>query len=94
MVLDNVTELTEANAAMIAQQFRNVTNADVALAVLGTTNSGQDMYAEDTGVSVIAVATATETIQRTYTIGGISDQAQTWIAIRSLDLVRRAILKN
>ncbi|MBI5032363.1 MAG: CinA family nicotinamide mononucleotide deamidase-related protein [Chloroflexi bacterium] len=94
MLLDNVTELTEENAATIAQQFRNVTNADIALAVLGTTNSGQDMYAEDTGQSAIGVATASDTIHRAYTIGGISDQAQTWIAIRALDLVRRAALKK
>jgi len=94
MLLDNVTELTEENAATIAQQFRNVTNADIALAVLGTTNSGQDMYADDTGQSAIGVATAAETIHRSYTIGGISDQSQTWIAIRALDLVRRAALKK
>ncbi len=49
MLLDNGTELTEANAATIAQQFRNVTGADIALAVLGTTGSAEDMYGEDTG---------------------------------------------
>jgi nicotinamide-nucleotide amidase len=90
MLLDNVTELTEQNAATIAAQFRNVTNADIALAVLGTTNSGQDMYAEDTGRSVIAVATAPGTTTRAYSIGGISEQAQTLICTRALDLVRRA----
>ncbi len=93
MLLDNVTELTEQNAATIAEQFRNVTSADIAVAVLGTTNSGQDMYGEDTGRSVIAVATAQATIHRAYTIGGISDQVQTWICTRALDLVRRAVLK-
>ncbi len=94
MLLDNVTELTEANAATIAQQFRNVTSADVAVAVLGTTNSAQDMYSEDTGQSVIAVATKDETLTRHYAIGGISDQSQTWIIIRALDLVRRAAFKQ
>jgi len=94
MLLDNVTELTEENAATIAQQFRNVTGADVALAVLGTTNSAQDMYAEDTGRSVIAVATASQTTHRAQAIGGISEQAQTWVLISALDLVRRAVLKG
>jgi nicotinamide-nucleotide amidase len=94
MLLDNVTELTEQNAATIAQQFRNVTGADIALAVLGTTNSAQDIYAEDTGQSVIAVATASGTTHRAQTIGGISEQAQTWVLITALDLVRRAVLKS
>ncbi len=93
MLLDNVTELTEKNAATIAEQYRTMTGADVALAVLGTTNSAQDMYAEDTGKTVIAVATAQATNTRAYTIGGIGDNAQTWVAVRSLDLVRRAAIK-
>jgi nicotinamide-nucleotide amidase len=94
MLLDNVTEISEKNAATIAEQSRNVTSADIAVAVLGTTNSGQDMYSEDTGESAMAVASASGTITRAYTIGGISEQAQTWIITRALDLVRRAALKS
>jgi len=94
MLLDNVTEMTEENAATIAQQFRNVTGADIALAVLGTTGSAQDMYSADTGLTIIAVATAKETSHRAYSVGGISEQAQTWVITRSLDLVRRAALKE
>ncbi len=94
MLLDNVTELSEKNAGTIAEQFRNVTSADIAIAVLGTTNSGQDMYAEDTGKSAMAVATAAGTITRAYPVGGISDYSQTWIITRALDLVRRAALKT
>jgi len=94
MLLDNVTELSESNAATIAHQFRNVTGADVTLVVLGTTNPNQDMYAEDTGQSVMAVATETETITRAYPIGGIREYAQTWIVIRALDLVRRAAMRE
>jgi nicotinamide-nucleotide amidase len=94
MLLDSVTELTETNAATIAEQLRNVSGADIALAILGTTNSGQDLYSEDTGRSVIAVATARETLRRAYTIGGIGEQAQTWVIARALDLVRRAALKG
>lgn len=94
MLLDNVTELSESNAATIAQQFRHVTDADLALVVLGTTNPNQDMYAQDTGRSVMAVATATEITTRAYPIGGIREYAQTWIIIRALDLVRRAAMKE
>ncbi len=94
MLLDNVPELSEKNAASIAEQFLNVSGADIAVAVLATTNSGQDMYSEDTGKSAIAVATATETTTRSYSIGGIGDQAQTWVIMRTLDLVRRAAMKG
>ncbi len=93
MLLDNVTEMTEENAATIAQQFRNVTGADIAIAVLGTTGSAQDMYSADTGRTIIAVVTAQETIHRAYSIGGIGEHAQMWIITRSLDLVRRAAIK-
>jgi len=93
MLLDNVTELTEENASTIAQQFRNVTGSDIALAVLGTTGSGQDMYSADTGRTIIAVATEQKTIHRAYTVGGISDQAQTWVIMRALDLVRRVAIQ-
>ena len=94
MLLDNVTELTEENAAMIARQFRAMTGADIALAVLGTTGSAQDMYGEDTGQSVIAVATAQATTHGAHTIGGIQEQAQAWVTTRALDLVRRAALRG
>jgi hypothetical protein len=41
----------------------------------------------------MAVATAAETISRAYSIGGIAEQAQTWVIMRALDLVRRVALK-
>ena len=94
MLLDSVTEISEQNAKTIAEQYRNETGADIALVVIGTTNSGQDLYGEDTGQCAIAVATADKTTTRPYSIGGISEQAQIWIAIRALDLVRRAVLKT
>ncbi len=94
MLLDTVTEMTEKNAATIAEQLRNVTGADIGLAVLGTTQSGQDMYSEDTGQSAMAVATAQGTRSHAYTIGGIGEQAQTWIIIRALELIRRAALQG
>lgn len=92
MLLDNVTEMTEENASTIAQQFRNVTGADIALAVLATTGSAQDMYGEDTGMSVVAVATAHAVSHREFTVGGISEQSQAWVTMRALDLVRRVTL--
>ena len=93
MVLDNAAEISEKSAATIAEQFRNVTGAEIALAVLGTTNAAHDLYGADTGTSAIAVATEKGTLPRAYTVGGTGDLAQTWIAIRALDLVRRAAMK-
>ena len=93
MVLDNAADISEKNAATIAEQFRNVTGAEIALAVLGSTNAAHDLYGADTGTSAIGVATEKGTTQRAYTVGGMGDLAQTWIAIRALDLVRRAAMK-
>jgi nicotinamide-nucleotide amidase len=94
MLLDDVADISEKNAAIIAQQFRNVSNADLAVAVLGTTNTSHDMYSADTGESAIAVVSASRTLTRSYTIGGISEQALTWIIVRALDLIRQAALKG
>jgi nicotinamide-nucleotide amidase len=91
-LLDSVAELSEPNAAQMAEQLRAASGAEVGLVVLGTTNSSQDMYSEDTGQSVIAVATAQGTRSRAYSIGGISEQGQTWVIMRALDLLRRAAL--
>lgn len=94
VLLDNVTELTEKNAVSIAEQLLRESGADIALAILGTTQSGQDMYSEDTGQSAMAVATGKGTVSRAYTIGGIGEMAQTWVTVRALDLIRRAALQG
>lgn len=94
MRLDNVSEISEQNAATIAEQFRNVSGAEIALAVLGTMEATHGLYSNETGRTVIAVATAGETVRRTHTVGGTSEQAQTWVMVRALDLVRRAAMKE
>lgn len=93
MLLDNVSDFSEKNAATIAEQFRKASGAEIALAVLGTTDSAHDLYSHDTGKSTIAVATEKETLQRAYPVGGTGELAQTWVIIRALDLVRRAAMK-
>ena len=93
MILDHAADISDKNAATIAEQFRNVTGAEIALAALGTTSATHDLYGEDTGKSAIAVATEKGVIQRAYTVGGVGEMAQTWITIRALDLVRRAAMK-
>jgi nicotinamide-nucleotide amidase len=93
MILDNAAEITEKSAATIAEQFRNVTGAEIALAVLGTMSATHDLYGAETGNSAVAVATEKGTLQRAYTVGGIGEMAQTWMTVRALDLVRRAAMK-
>ena len=92
-VLDSVIDVSEKYAETIAAQLRTVSGADIAVAVVATMNS-QDIYSEDTGNSVITVATANGITTRAHTIGGTSEQAQTWVIVRALDLVRRAALKG
>lgn len=94
MILDNIAEISGKNAATIAQQFRNVTGAEIALAVLGTMNAAHDLYGEETGKSAIAVTTEKDTVQRDYTVGGTGDLAQNWITIRALDMVRRVVIDS
>jgi nicotinamide-nucleotide amidase len=93
MILDSANEINEKNAALVAEQFRSVTGAEISVAVLGTTGEAEGMYAAETGRTAVAVATAQGTTTREFTIGGFSDQAQAWVTIRALDLVRRATMK-
>ncbi|MBI3536412.1 MAG: CinA family protein, partial [Chloroflexi bacterium] len=91
MILDNVTEINEQNAATIAEQFRAVSGAEIALVVLGTNDADQTMYSERTGNSALAVAIEKQTRKMNYSVGGTSEQAQAWIIIRALDVVRRMV---
>lgn len=91
-ILDSIPDIEEKTAAARAEELRRTTGAELALVVFGTTNSGEDMYTGDTGKSAMAVAAPDETIARVYSIGGIGEQAQTWVILRALDLVRRAVL--
>ncbi len=89
MLLDNVSDLSEANAASIAEQLRAVSGAEIALTVLGSVEAEQSMYGAETGRTALAIAAERETIKRSHSVGGTTDQAQAWVVIRALDLVRR-----
>lgn len=79
-------------AAAAADAIRTTLQADLGLAVLGTTQSEQDLYAPDTGVTYVALSTPTGPIVRHFPYGGTSDLAQQWVSTRALDLVRRYLL--
>jgi nicotinamide-nucleotide amidase len=93
MLLDHVSDLSEANAATIAEQLRAVSGAEMALAVLGSVEAGQSLYSAETGRTALALATAAETIRRSHSVGGTTEQAQVWVIVRALDMVRRATIK-
>ncbi len=92
MLLEQVDSIDEATAGRLANEFREKSGADIALAVVSTMEANEDLYGEDTGRTAMAVATAGSTISRAYTVGGTGELAQNWTAVRALDLLRRALL--
>ncbi len=92
MLLEQVDSIDEATAGKLANEFREKSGADIALAVVSTMEANEDLYGENTGRTAIAVATAGSTISRAYTVGGTGELAQNWTAVRALDLLRRALL--
>ncbi len=94
MLLDHVSAVNEQNAATVAEQFRAVSGAEIALAVLGTMEGSEGMYSPEPGKTALAVVTEKETFQRSHTVGGTSEQVQAWIVVRALDVVRRIATKR
>lgn len=92
MLLDRVDPIDEATAKMLADDFREKSETEIALAVVSTMEASEDLYGENTGRTAMAVATAATTTSRAYTVGGTGELAQNWTAVRALDLLRRALL--
>ena len=92
MVLDQVSTIDEPTAKIIADEFRVKSDAEIALAVVSTMEAHEDLYAENTGRTTMAVATGDATTSRAYTVGGTGELAQNWTSVRALDLLRRALL--
>lgn len=90
--LEEAGPVDEETAKTLAADLRAKTNSDIALAVVSTMDSREDLYGENTGKTAMAVATAEGTTSRAYTVGGTGDLAQNWTLIRALDLLRRALL--
>ncbi len=87
----NDDEVNEKNAEQIANALRAQTHVDIALAVLSTMGE-QDMYLADTGKTAIAISSAAKTRSYVYPVGGMGELAQTWTAMRALNVLRRALL--
>ncbi len=97
-VTDKLLEVTdeqvnEAQAEAVASSLHASTGADIAIAVISTMGN-QDMYLADTGRTSIAIVTADKKRSYSYPVGGMGEMAQQWTAVRALDILRRALLKD
>jgi len=63
------------------------------MAVLGDVEAHGDVYTGETGQTWVALATPDATVVRHYPFGGDGVIARTWVTLRSLDLLRRQVLK-
>lgn len=80
-------------ARATAEQLRETTKADIGLAVLGSMEERQRLFAESAGETHIALSTAEGTTQRAYKYGGTSELVKSWVSNAALDMVRRSFIK-
>jgi nicotinamide-nucleotide amidase len=86
--------LVSAQVAMAtAEHLRETTKADIGLAVLGSMEERQGLFAESAGETHIALSTTEGTTQRAYKYGGTSELVKSWVSNAALDTVRRSFIK-
>ncbi|HZQ05999.1 MAG TPA: CinA family nicotinamide mononucleotide deamidase-related protein [Anaerolineae bacterium] len=90
--VNDPTQVNESNAAAFARELFKQSGADYALAVLGTMGADEDMYSTNTGKTAIALAFDERVKTYEFPIGGVTEMAQQWTAMRALDILRRALL--
>jgi nicotinamide-nucleotide amidase len=90
-VLGGRETVDQVAAEKLAGEFLAETGADLALVVLSTVGGNADMYGDDTGETVIALARQGGVRTTRYTVGGTGELAQNWTLMRGLDLVRREL---
>ncbi|HZQ11110.1 MAG TPA: CinA family nicotinamide mononucleotide deamidase-related protein [Anaerolineae bacterium] len=86
------TQVSESNVAAFARELRKQSGADYALAVLGTMGADEDMYSANTGKTAIGLAFDERVKTYEFPVGGVTEMAQQWTAMRALDILRRALL--
>jgi nicotinamide-nucleotide amidase len=87
--------LVSARVAMAtAEHLREEAKADIGLAVFGSMEERQGLFAESTGETHIALSTAEGTARRAYKYGGTSELVQSWASNAALDMVRRSLIKT
>lgn len=92
MAVTERAQVTEANAAALARELHQQSKADYAIAVVGTMGADEDMYLPNTGTTAVGLAFDDTVKTYSYPVGGVTEYAQQWTAIRALDILRRALL--
>lgn len=78
-------------AEEVARRMASTYQASLGLAVLGTAGEDEDVYGQKTGHTCLALVGLAEPVRQEFTIGGSTRLSQTWVSIRALDVVRRAL---
>jgi len=87
--------LVSAQVAMAtAEYLRETTKVDIGLAVFGSVEERQGLFAERAGETHIALSTAAGTTRRAYKYGGTSELVKNWVSNAALDMVRRSLIKT
>jgi nicotinamide-nucleotide amidase len=81
-------------AMATAEHLRETTKADIGLAVFGSMEERQGLFAESAGETHIALSTAAGTTRRAYKYGGTSELVKSWVSNAALDMVRRSLIKT
>ena len=81
-------------ASLIAEHIRLARVTDLGLAVMGSMEPGETLYAATTGTSFAALSSPGDTICHSMKYGGTSELAQQWVSTRALDLVRKHLLSQ
>ena len=93
-LLDATTPYSPERTLAVAAAARETYGADIGLAVLGTSGTGEGPYGRgaSSGHSCIGLATESGHWTRDYDMSGRGSVAQVWISTRALDTVRRHLL--
>lgn len=86
--------LVSAQVATATAEYLQETGADIGLAVFGSMEKRQGLFAESAGETHIALSTAEGTTHRAYKYGGSSDLVKSWVSNAALDMVRRSLIKT
>lgn len=79
-------------ATLIAERARLTRSADLGLAVVGSMEAEETIYAAETGISFAALSDEDGTIHRRLRYGGTSELARQWVSTHALDLVRKYLI--
>jgi nicotinamide-nucleotide amidase len=81
-------------AVATAEYLQETTKADINIAVFGSMEERQGLFAESAGETYIALNTAEGTTHRAYKYGGTSELVKGWVSNAALDMIRRALIKT